>query len=184
MSQKPSPTFAEGPSSFLQSLTSKIHGNGGSGRNSVAEVQRIRSELSNQVQAVSNKQEMQMRQIDSQLSMLQQELKPKLQNIERQQGFTQKQLEELRQRVQRLATEELASLQHKYDQMGVKFDRFMRVEVEDEANARRSEAVSFKIRRIECHNQLQLQEDQRKPERPQREIERNNRKFEISTREI
>lgn len=118
------------PSVFLQNLSAKINGFQGGNGNSIAEVQRVRTELSNQVQSISNKQEIQMRQLDSQLSMLQQEIRPKLQNIERQQGFTQKQLEEIRQRAQKLQMEDLSPLQYKFDQMGIKFDRFMRVELE------------------------------------------------------
>ena len=118
------------PSVFLQNLTAKVNGFQGGSSNSFAEVQRVRTELSNQLQSVSNKQEMQLRQLDSQLSMLQQEMRPKLQNIERQQGFTQKQLEEIRQRAQKLQMEELSPLQYKFDQLGIRFDRFMRVELE------------------------------------------------------
>lgn len=118
------------PSVFLQNLTAKVNGFQGGSSNSIAEVQRVRTELSNQLQSVSNKQEMQLRQLDSQLSMLQQEMRPKLQNIERQQGFTQKQLEEIRQRAQKLQMEELSPLQYKFDQLGIRFDRFMRVELE------------------------------------------------------
>ena len=123
------PGSTAGPSNFLESLTSKIHGGSAIG-NSAAEVHRIRSELSGQVQAASSRYEMQLKQVHARLAALQQELKPRVQVVERQQGFTQKQLDELRQRVQKLATEDVSALQHQYDQLGVRFDRFMRAEVE------------------------------------------------------
>lgn len=119
------------PSVFLQNLNLKVNSlTGNNNSTSVSDVQRIRSDLSNQVQSISTKNEIQIRQLDSQLLMLQQEMKPKLQNVERQQGFTQKQIEEIRSRVSKLQTDELSPLQYKFDQMNSKFDRFMRVELE------------------------------------------------------
>ena len=121
-------SFSTNPSSLLQNLNSKIGGN------YAAEAHRVKSELISNVQTISNKQEIQIRQIDSQLSMLQQELKPKLQTIERQQGFAQKLIDELRAKVTKLQTDDLATLKYKYDQMSARFDRFMKVEIENKLN--------------------------------------------------
>ena len=128
-SGRATPPFADGPSTFLENLTSKIQG-GSVTANAVAELHRVRAELSGQVQATSNRHEMHLKQISARIAAFQQEFKPKIQNVERQLGFTQKQLDELRQRVQKLATEEVSGLQHQFDQMGARFDRFMRTDVE------------------------------------------------------
>ena len=128
-SGRATPPFADGPSNFLENLTSKIQ-SGSVSANAVAELHRVRAELSGQVQATSNRHEMHLKQMSARIAALQQEFKPKIQNVERQLGFTQKQLDELRQRVQKLATEEVSGLQHQFDQMGARFDRFMRTDVD------------------------------------------------------
>ena len=124
------PTFADGPSAFLQQLTAKVQSNSVGNGGNTSEIQRVRSQLTSEVQNTHSKQEMRMRQLDSQLSLLQQKIRPQLQNIERQQGFTQNQLDSLRTRVQNLISEDISPLQQKFDQLGMVFDRFLRVDLE------------------------------------------------------
>lgn len=126
------PTFAEGPGNFLQALASKVQGSTLGGINSaVSEVPRIRTQLSSEVQSVHSRQETKIRQLDSQLALLQQRIRPQLQNIERQQGFTQSQIDDIRQKLQTLVSGDITPLQQKYEQLGMKFDRFMKVELEN-----------------------------------------------------
>ncbi|EAX88184.1 hypothetical protein TVAG_367820 [Trichomonas vaginalis G3] len=124
------PTFADGPAAFLQQLATKVQSTSSMGSGNGAEIQRVRSQLTTEVQNSHSKQEMKMRQLDSQLTLLQQKIRPQLQNIERQQGFTQNQLDQLRNRVQNLISDDISPLQQKYDQLGLTFDRFLRVELE------------------------------------------------------
>jgi DNA repair exonuclease SbcCD ATPase subunit len=98
--------------------------------NAGGDVQQMALQLSAELQKVSNELEDKVRHLETDLTALQQELRPALQDIERQQVLTTKQLEDLRQKAQDLNLQELTPLQHKFSQMNSRFDRFMRVEIE------------------------------------------------------
>lgn len=123
-----SPTFAEGPSSFLSSLDSRPVPRA-SGNASV-DVSRVRSELIMQIEALTSQHESALADLEASLAQIQQHLRPNLQHCENQQNSTQRELEEARAKVQQIGAADLAPLQSQYDQLGIRFERFMRVDVE------------------------------------------------------
>jgi hypothetical protein len=135
----------EGPSHFLHGLMSKMQGDRRVG-NSAADVQRIRFELTNKVQVIMTDQESHASQFESQLAVFSQEMKTRLANLERQQGFTKKQLDEIHERVQTLTADELSTLQFQFDELDARFDRFMRVEVEAKMRPMQDELRKLKAR--------------------------------------
>jgi predicted secreted Zn-dependent protease len=137
------------PSVFLRNLTSKVQIDARTNsvsHGSVAEVQRIKADLSNKIQNILNNHEMSSRQFDSQLSALGHEVKSKLQNLERQQGFSRKQLEELHERLETLSSEDISTLQYQFDELGTRFDRFMRVEVESKLRPLQEQIRQFRAK--------------------------------------
>lgn len=134
------PTFIDGPSIFLSNLTTKTHSNSdiqmknsnlNSNNSSISnDIQRVKYELTNMVKTVSSKQDLELRQLINQLSQIQQEFKPKIMNLENQQGFNQKRIDDARQQIQKASIEDLQSLQAQYDHLISKFDRFNKVDFE------------------------------------------------------
>lgn len=94
------------------------------------DAQRVKTEFMSQIQAVVSRQDAQMRQLDAQLLQLDHELKPKIQNVERQQSLAQQQVEDTRTKVQSISSNEITPLQNQLDQLSTKFDRFVKTEIE------------------------------------------------------
>ena len=121
------PTFADGPSTFLAGIFDKSPNRPDShGR----EIQKMRTDVSSQLREIQNKSDSTMRRLESQLMQVGQEMRPRLVGIERQLGFIQKQLEDARKRQQKIENEDLTPLQNQYDQIGLRFNRLVRSEVE------------------------------------------------------
>lgn len=150
----PKPTFADGPSTFLSNLSAKPKPRAESQMgniNPTSEIQRVQTDLQNQIELIINKYEAANKQLHSKFNQLHQDLKPKIAALEQQQSSTQKQIDDTRDRIRKILIEELSPLQNQYDQMGLKYDRFIRADIESKLKPMHEQLRNSRIKNDELN---------------------------------
>lgn len=137
-----SPTFSDSPTLFLLNSASKIqspfeshiHKNNLNNSAYAANFQHTKLELANIMQDSSSNHDMELKQLINQFNQIQQDLKPKIILLEKQQDFMQRKVDDISQQIKKASIEDFASLQNYYDQLNDKFDKFVNVDVELKIN--------------------------------------------------
>jgi chromosome segregation ATPase len=96
----------------------------------VLQVQRVQSELLRQIDDARSTQESRLKELDTRLSDIQRDLKPRFQDLEGRQSACQTQLAQTQKKVQDIVSTEVSSLRRQLDDLLMKFDRFAKVEVQ------------------------------------------------------
>jgi hypothetical protein len=91
------------------------------------DLQVVRVEVANRLEMLTTRQEAHSREFDRQLNALAVEVQSQLKNIGYQQVLGKRQIDDLNERVQALASEDLIALHYQFDELASRFDRFMRV---------------------------------------------------------
>lgn len=97
-------------------------------RNAAVETQRMRTAILGQIQAVQSDQDRASQQSKAQISLVSHELNPRMQKIDRQNAFNQKQLDDLIQRISQFEAEGVPNIQKVNEQVQLKFDQSIRTE--------------------------------------------------------
>lgn len=133
------PTFADSPSFLLTNLSTKYQSRAQSHLSRVnvspdqgsKELRRPQSEIS--IYYPHNdtpKNDNEVQRLIVQLSQIQQEIIPKVSNLEKQHSFSQIKIDEIKSRYQKDVIGEIGNLQKQYDQLYSKLDRFISIDAE------------------------------------------------------